>query len=104
KDDFRVEEEHGGRLQTIEPEAELKRTAEDILALLDPLPLYTRIDLVRTARNTFALMELELIEPSLYFNMDPKSPERFAKVFDEWMQENTLRSYAEPEHPRHRRV
>ena len=92
KDDFRVQEEHGGRLQTIEPEAELKRTAEDILALLDPLPLYTRIDLVRTARNTFALMELELIEPSLYFNMDPKSPERFAKIFEEWMQENTLRS------------
>ena len=29
------------------------------------------------------LMELELIEPSLYFNMDSESPERFAKAFDE---------------------
>src|SRR5699024_5744007 len=58
EDDFRLQDEHGGRLQTIEPETELKRTAEDILALLDPLPLYTRIDIVRTARNTFALMEL----------------------------------------------
>ncbi|MDZ7682466.1 MAG: hypothetical protein U5J63_12325 [Fodinibius sp.] len=32
-------------------------------------------------------MELELIEPSLYFNMDPQSPERFAKVFDHRMDE-----------------
>jgi hypothetical protein len=32
-------------------------------------------------------MELELIEPSLYFNMDAVSPKRFAEAFDEWMSE-----------------
>lgn len=57
--------------------------------MIDPEPLYTRADYVRTANNTFALMELELIEPSLYFNMDPESPERFAKVFDKWMAKKT---------------
>lgn len=85
KDDFRVQEEHGGRLQLVEPEKKLLATGQEILELIHPDPLYTRIDLVRTAQNTFALMELELIEPSLYFNMDPESPERFARVFDEWM-------------------
>jgi len=85
KDDFRVQEEHGGRLKTVEPEPKLQSAAEEILTLLDPLPLYTRIDFVRTPEDRFALMELELIEPSLYFNMDPDSPKRFAKTFDEWM-------------------
>jgi hypothetical protein len=30
-------------------------------------------------------MELELIEPSLYFRTDPASPARFAQAFDAWM-------------------
>ncbi|NGP86787.1 ATP-grasp domain-containing protein [Fodinibius halophilus] len=84
-DDFRVQEEHGGRLNKVEPEKSLLTIARKTLNNITPLPLYTRADYVRTAKNSFALMELELIEPSLYFNMDPESPERFADVFDEWM-------------------
>src|SRR5699024_3332902 len=67
--DFRVQEEHGGRLQKTEPGKQLLAMGAQILKLIQPKPLYTRIDLVRTSDNTFALMELELIEPSLYFNM-----------------------------------
>ncbi len=87
KDDFRVQEEHGGILRKVKPAKHLLATAREVLKMIDPLPLYTRADYVRTAENSFALMELELIEPSLYFNMDPESPERFARVFDEWMRE-----------------
>ena len=29
-------------------------------------------------------MEVELIEPSLYFNMDSKSPKKFVEVFNKW--------------------
>jgi len=88
-DDFRVQEEHGGRLKKIEPERKLLDSAQKLLSKIDPTPLYSRMDYVRTEKDTFALMELELIEPSLYFNMDPKSPQRFANVFDKWM-ENRL--------------
>ena len=35
----------------------------------------------------FALMELELIEPSLYFRMDSESPVRFARAFNDRMNE-----------------
>lgn len=84
-EDFRVQEEHGGRLKRVEPEDKLLSVSRKTLQHIDPAPLYSRIDYVRTSSNTFALMELELIEPSLYFNMDPDSPKRFAKVFDEWM-------------------
>jgi hypothetical protein len=31
-------------------------------------------------------MELELIEPSLYLNKDPQSPQRFAEAFVERME------------------
>ncbi|XPF92970.1 ATP-grasp domain-containing protein [Colwellia sp. RE-S-Sl-9] len=81
--DFRVQEEHGGRLTTVEPEAELLTQAENTLAAIAKIhnmPLYARLDYVRD-QTSFALMEAELIEPSLYFNMDPESPTRFAQAF-----------------------
>ncbi|RMH71201.1 MAG: hypothetical protein D6675_07270 [Gemmatimonadetes bacterium] len=82
--DFRVQEEHGGRLRTIDPEDKLLQRATETLAQIPPL-LYARLDFVRHAGD-FELMELELIEPSLYFNMDANSAERFADVFVRWVE------------------
>jgi hypothetical protein len=49
-----------------------------------PTPaLYARVDLVRQD-NEWAIMELELIEPSLYFNLDSSSPARFVKALSSW--------------------
>jgi len=84
KDDFRVQEEHGSSLKLVKPEENLLAHANKVQQQLKPEPLYSRIDLVRTETG-FALMEVELIEPSLYFNMDPASPLRFALAFDKWM-------------------
>lgn len=86
ENDFRVQEEHGGILKLVKPNKAMQIKSKEILNKLEHDLLYARIDFVRTDNNEFALMELELIEPSLYFNMDPQSPERFAKTFDEWMQ------------------
>ena len=82
--DFRVQEEHGGILKAVEPEASLLAAARQVLKAVNPKPLYSRVDFVRM-NDGFALMELEIIEPSLYFNMDPASPKRFAQVFSNWM-------------------
>lgn len=91
-EDFRVQEEHGGTLKCIEdPDKQLVHAARQLLDTLDTIPLYSRMDYVRTEKNSFALMELELIEPSLYFNMDSDSPERFAEVFDRRMQNRISR-------------
>lgn len=84
--DFRVQEEHGGRLKSVTPEQQLRDLGRRTMQLLPETPLYARADYVRTSSQNFVLMELELIEPSLYFNMDPNSPKRFAKQFDRWMQ------------------
>lgn len=81
--DFRVQEEHGGDIQPFKVSSEMKVTGKNILKKLTTVPLYGRVDLVRTKQNEFALMELELIEPSLYLNKDEKSPSRLAKAIDE---------------------
>lgn len=83
--DFRVQEEHGGKIVSVNPEPSLKNETENILSKLSTIPLYARVDFVRTSSDDFALIELELIEPSLYFNLDEKSPERFVNAFTERM-------------------
>jgi hypothetical protein len=47
--------------------------ASRILAALEPTPLYARIDLVRDTDGVPRLMELELVEPSLFFEARPES-------------------------------
>ena len=42
EDDFRVQEEHGGRLKTIEPEPSLVEAAKQTLKAIDEMPLYAR--------------------------------------------------------------
>jgi glutathione synthase/RimK-type ligase-like ATP-grasp enzyme len=82
--DFRVQEEHGGRLRTVQAEPELTAAGALILAALDEQPLYARADFVRAnSGGSYWLMELELIEPSLYFRMDPAAPARFARALHE---------------------
>ena len=81
--DFRVQEEHGGGLLSVTPEDGLIAVANKTMQAISKFHgelLYARIDFVRH-QDTFALMEAELIEPSLYFNMDEGSPQRFASAF-----------------------
>lgn len=83
--DFRVQEEHGGSLQTVSPEAAFTEAGQQVIdSIEDPL-LYARVDLVRLENGQPALIELELIEPSLYFSFDEQSPARFAKALDRMM-------------------
>ncbi len=77
--DFRVQEEHGGLIQSVEAEPALRAAGEAVMAHVDRL-LYARADFVRH-EGRFLLMELELIEPALYFRTDPGSAARFADAF-----------------------
>lgn len=82
--DFRVQEEHGGELITVIPDELQLSAAAKVLAALPEKSLYARVDLIRNPRaqkeDIWQLMEVELIEPSLYFNMDEASPERFVQA------------------------
>ncbi|WP_100643492.1 ATP-grasp domain-containing protein [Alteromonas facilis] len=78
--DFRVQEEHGGSLALITPSQDMLEVAQKTLAALPERALYARIDLIETDHG-LAVMEVELIEPSLYFNMDDSSAQRFVDIF-----------------------
>ena len=80
--DFRSQEEYGSEITAVEPEPALQQAGDKIVALVDPPPVYVRVDLIRSADDRFLLMELELVEPSLYFRMDDGAAERFAAAFD----------------------
>jgi glutathione synthase/RimK-type ligase-like ATP-grasp enzyme len=78
--DFRTQEEHGADILSIEAPPALVATARNVLGVVNPQPVYVRADFVRDRGERFRLMELELIEPSLYFRTDPGSARRFAKA------------------------
>jgi glutathione synthase/RimK-type ligase-like ATP-grasp enzyme len=80
--DFRVQEEHGGLIRTVTPDTDLVEAGAKTLAAVGQTLLYARVDLVRLPDGRPALMELELIEPSLYFAFDPASPRRFSEALD----------------------
>ncbi|KAA9132668.1 hypothetical protein F3N42_05480 [Marinihelvus fidelis] len=81
--DFRTQEEHGSNIQPVTPPAGLVDTARAALAQVEPAPVYARADFVRDTGDVFRVMELELIEPSLYFRTDTDSAARFAAALDQ---------------------
>jgi glutathione synthase/RimK-type ligase-like ATP-grasp enzyme len=85
QDDFRVQEEFGGIITAIEPSEKLLKAGEKALEQIGQKLLYARVDFVRDDVDEFALMELELIEPALYFRMNRESSKRFAEAFNKWM-------------------
>ncbi len=89
--DFRVQEEHGGIITAVTPEPGLLAAAQAAFdaseAATSEAPLYARADLVRAPAGGFWTMEVELIEPALYFRMDAGAPEAFAGAFAKRMRE-----------------
>jgi len=78
--DFRVQFQHGGRYQAIQPGADALKAATRVLeAAARPLT-YARIDLLRAADGALQLMELEAIEPDLYLEHAPDGGAAFARA------------------------
>ena len=77
--DFRVQKDFGGVVEPVMPAAGLLEFGEAVMAHVPPSCAYARVDIVDTARGPL-LMELELIEPELYFTIVPGSAERMARV------------------------
>jgi glutathione synthase/RimK-type ligase-like ATP-grasp enzyme len=80
--DFRVQKDFGGSVESAMPAQALLDFAEGVMRTLPHQPLYARVDVVSAARGPL-LMELELIEPELYFVSDPKAAVRFAAAISQ---------------------
>lgn len=76
-DEFRVQAEHGGSVSPVDVSSDVISQATSIVETLEETPLYARVDgILRDGR--FVLMELELIEPHLFFSLAEGSADRFA--------------------------
>jgi hypothetical protein len=76
--DFRVQPEHDGIITAHDASADERAAAEAILAAVEEPLLYARIDMTRDRAGAPQLMELELVEPDLYFEHDPARGAAFA--------------------------
>lgn len=75
--DFRVQQDFGGVVQAVTPPSHQIAFADRVMATVPGPQLYARVDIVETERGPL-LMELELIEPELYFLIVPSAAGRFA--------------------------
>ncbi len=80
-DEFRIQSEFGGQYSSVEPSSESKNAARNCLdhveRILGETPLYARVDGL-IVDEAFQLMELELAEPELMFNLAPDAAETMA--------------------------
>lgn len=89
--DFRTQEEHGSDIQAREAPTELIALAQAIVDSNASRLAYARPDFVPMPDGRFLLMELELVEPSLYFRTDPSSLPRFATAMTNFYRRETGR-------------
>lgn len=76
ENDFRIQVQFGGKYVLVQPSKEIIEQAQEIVNLFPDNLLYARVDGI-IIDNQIHLMEVECIEPDLYFALAPKSMERF---------------------------
>lgn len=71
--DYRVQDDFGGSIQLYTASKEEVRFAQKAISVCLPLPLYARVDVIWDNNNELALIELELIEPELWFRKNDQA-------------------------------
>lgn len=74
--DYRVQDDHGGTVHEEKPPAGMLEQVDEIVRKIDDDPVYARIDGV-DVKGEFTLMELELLEPELFFRTGKDSIQKF---------------------------
>ena len=78
--DIRVQPYWGGAYVLEEPSAEALDVARRIFDAVDADLLYARVDLVNGLDGSLQLIELEVIEPLLFLELNDAAPARFAEA------------------------
>jgi glutathione synthase/RimK-type ligase-like ATP-grasp enzyme len=74
--DFRVQSLFGGKYNLVQPSQQLIKQAQKVVDTFTEELLYARVDGI-IIDDTLNLMEIECIEPDLYFNLSENSLQRF---------------------------
>ncbi len=83
--DFRVQDDHGGTVHPYEASPEEILFVQDVMSKCKTIPVYGRVDVTWDNNDELALVELEIIEPELWFRKSEDSPNRIAKAVVEYM-------------------
>ncbi|USD25147.1 ATP-grasp domain-containing protein [Flagellimonas marinaquae] len=78
--DFRVQDDFGGTVQKYTPNQEQIVFAQSIVKAAPELPVYARVDIFRDNEGNWALAELEIFEPELWFRLNPTAANTLAKT------------------------
>ena len=92
KGDFRVQDDFGGTVEKINPSKDLIALAEKTIQKLKPIPFYSRVDIILNNENSPVIMELELIEPELWFRFKVDAAKKLGLLVKEFI--NNLNSYS----------
>jgi len=85
--DFRVQDDHGGMVYPYQANEEEIAFAERAIAACDPQPLYGRVDMIRDNDGNLAIMELELIEPELFFRFHRPAAFALARCIKHYLEQ-----------------
>lgn len=87
--DYRVQEEHGGTILSETPSAKDLEDATHIYQTIEHKlkqpSLFHRIDVVHNEKKEMEIMEVELVEPSLYFRTHKDAPVNFVKALTKYL-------------------
>lgn len=78
--DFRTQEHLGGTVEACDTPPGAVQLAQAALAAAPAPATYARVDMIRDSAGELRIMELELIEPSLWLNVAPHGEESFARA------------------------
>lgn len=81
--DFRVQDDFGGTVHDYVPNEEMIEFSKTAISKCPEAPVYARVDLIWDNDDNYAVSELELIEPELWFRKSTKAADLFsAVIFD----------------------
>lgn len=78
--DFRVQDDFGGTVHEYQPTEEQIAFAQNVVHAAPQLPMYARVDIFKDNDGNWALAELEIFEPELWFRLKPEAAGLLAKA------------------------
>ena len=83
--DFRVQDDHGGTVHPYKASPEEIKFVQNVMAKCKTMPVYGRVDVTWDNDDNLALVELEIIEPELWFRKSESSPKMLAEAVVHFM-------------------
>ena len=78
-DDFRIQQQFGGIYKLVQPNLEIIKEAQKIVNFFPDNLLYARVDAIIKDHELY-LMEVECLEPDLYFDLAENSIQKFVEA------------------------